>query len=299
MRRYLLAAVAAAVIATPAMARDNSPYIGLDAGFTIPTSKDVNGSAVFTNPTILPLGAAPIGKMKFKWGEDFDLNAGYDFGMFRLEGEVGYKHSKVRRFDFNTGYLTAINGGSGNSFVSGNDLGFNRGVSVWDAMLNGLVDFGSDRGLSGFVGAGIGYAHVHELGKSQSKPAGQLLAGVRMAVSDNVDVGLKYRYFRSLGRMNFYDNAAFSGVGTGSGGIASINSSQHFSSHSLLLSLTYNFAAAEAPPPPPPPAPPPPPPPPATQTCPDGSVIDATATCPAPPPPPPPPPPAQRGERGQ
>ena len=41
---------------------------------------------------------------------------------------------------------------------------------------------------------------------------------------------------------------------------------------------------------------PPPPPPPATQTCPDGSVIEVTATCPAPPPPPPPPPPAP--ERG-
>lgn len=36
-----------------------------------------------------------------------------------------------------------------------------------------------------------------------------------------------------------------------------------------------------------------PPPPPATQTCPDGSVILATATCPAPPPPPPPPPATQ------
>ena len=41
---------------------------------------------------------------------------------------------------------------------------------------------------------------------------------------------------------------------------------------------------------------PPPPPPPATQTCPDGSVILATDVCPAPPPPPPPPPPAP--ERG-
>jgi hypothetical protein len=46
----------------------------------------------------------------------------------------------------------------------------------------------------------------------------------------------------------------------------------------------------------PPPPPPPPPAPPATQTCPDGSVILATATCPAPPPPPPPPAPAP--ERG-
>ena len=42
---------------------------------------------------------------------------------------------------------------------------------------------------------------------------------------------------------------------------------------------------------------PPPPPAPATQTCPDGTVIEATATCPAPPPPPPPPP-ATKGERG-
>jgi len=49
-----------------------------------------------------------------------------------------------------------------------------------------------------------------------------------------------------------------------------------------------------------PPPPPPPPPPPATQTCPDGSVIEATATCPAPPPtPPPPPPPVEKGERGE
>jgi outer membrane receptor protein involved in Fe transport len=60
----------------------------------------------------------------------------------------------------------------------------------------------------------------------------------------------------------------------------------------LTLRAKMGFARAAPPPPPPPPAPPPP----ATQTCPDGSVIPATATCPAPPPPPPPPPPAP--ERG-
>jgi TonB-dependent receptor len=59
------------------------------------------------------------------------------------------------------------------------------------------------------------------------------------------------------------------------------------------------FGGHTAPPPPPPPMlPPPPPPPVATQTCPDGSVIEATASCPAPPPPPPPPPPAPAPERG-
>ena len=64
-----------------------------------------------------------------------------------------------------------------------------------------------------------------------------------------------------------------------------------------MLGATYKFGQAAPPPPPPPPAPPPPAP--ATQTCPDGTVILATAACPAPPPPPPPPPPpAERGERG-
>jgi iron complex outermembrane receptor protein len=47
-----------------------------------------------------------------------------------------------------------------------------------------------------------------------------------------------------------------------------------------------------------PPPPPPPPPPPATQTCPDGTVIEATAAGPAAPPPPPPPPPPAAPERG-
>ena len=63
------------------------------------------------------------------------------------------------------------------------------------------------------------------------------------------------------------------------------------------LTARYSFGGRVAAPPPPVVAPPPPPPP-ATQTCPDGSVIDATATCPVPPPPPPPPPPATKGQRG-
>jgi len=63
------------------------------------------------------------------------------------------------------------------------------------------------------------------------------------------------------------------------------------------LTARYSFGGRVAAPPPPPPLPPPPP---ATQTCPDGSVIDATATCPAapPPPPPPPPPPTPAPQRG-
>jgi outer membrane immunogenic protein len=66
----------------------------------------------------------------------------------------------------------------------------------------------------------------------------------------------------------------------------------------IMFGVGLRFGGTTAPPPPvvEPVAPPPPPPAPATQTCPDGTVIDATATCPAPPPPPAPP--ATNGERG-
>lgn len=64
------------------------------------------------------------------------------------------------------------------------------------------------------------------------------------------------------------------------------------------IGVKATLGGSPAPLPPPPPLPPLPPP--ATQTCADGSVIEATATCPAPPPPPPPPPPpAPAPERGQ
>ena len=65
--------------------------------------------------------------------------------------------------------------------------------------------------------------------------------------------------------------------------------------YSFILRGTFGGSTHAAPPPPPPPLPPPPP---ETQTCPDGSVISATATCPVPAPPPPPPPPAAKPERG-
>ena len=122
------------------------------------------------------------------------------------------------------------------------------------------------------------------------------IAGVRYALSPNVDAGLKYQYLHT-GKLAFNDAFAVNGVNYTS------TAKGNYDSHSVLASLVYNFNSREAPAPIQAAAPAPPPPPPeaapATQTCADGSVILATSTCPAPPPPPPPPAPAQRGERGR
>lgn len=303
MKRILLAAAATVAVAAPAVAKDGSPYVGVEGGILFPQSQDIFGSVDFTNTAVTDVARTRVASVKYKKGYDLDLLGGYDFGMFRLEGELGYKSAKAKSLRVSDAFVTSLNGGAGTAFTTNTDFGINDRTKVLSGMVNGLVDFGGNGGIGAYVGAGAGYAKVKQFGSSNGKFAWQLLAGAYYPVSSNVDVGLKYRYFRA-GRSNGSEAYNFT-AGTGtcgavacSGGTAVFDSGSRFSSHSLLASLVYNFGApTAAPPPPPPPAPAAP----ATQTCPDGTVIEATATCAAPPPPPPPPPPsapAQRGERG-
>jgi OOP family OmpA-OmpF porin len=287
MRKYLLAAVALGAVATPAYARDGSGYVGVEAGLFMPHRSDVDrrGAPITTGEW------ADWLDVKHSLGYDADLIAGYDFGMFRLEGEIARKHASHKRYNIDENAPGPFPAG----VFPGASLNADGRTNVTSFMLNALVDVGDENGLSFYAGGGAGPAlvsmKIDQLGDSGyhlrdwDPIAWQLIAGARVPISNNIDAGLKYRYF-SAGTLKHnlpgHDFDARSFV----------------HSHSLLASLVYNFGGAEPPPPPLPPPPPPPPPAPATQTCPDGSVILATSTCPAPPPPPPPPPPTERGERG-
>src|SRR3954467_8705217 len=85
MRKYLLAAVAAAAVATPAVARDNSPYVGVEGGVLFPKDPGLDLTATFpvtTDPGIASgvnryTDAADV---DYKTGYDVDLIGGYDFG---------------------------------------------------------------------------------------------------------------------------------------------------------------------------------------------------------------------------
>ena len=231
MRRFLLAAAATIVVATPAVARDGSGYVGVDGGALFPHRQHIDGAIDFTNANSVDFANSRVARVKFKTGYDVDLNAGYDFGLFRIEGELGYKRASMKDAVGTGPFLTALNGGSGQTFTS-DDL-FGRHVSALSGMVNGLVDFGGDSGFSGFGGAGFGRARVKEFGDSDSAWAWQVLAGVKTALSDNIDVGLKYRYFHT-GHLNFDDSVAFTGVGAGSGGVFDIGTRTRFMSHSVL-----------------------------------------------------------------
>jgi len=286
MRKLLMAATASFAVATPALAAAQGPYVGIEGGVTFPRSSDLD--VILNNTTTYDNGY----RLKYKDGIDVDAIAGYKLGPIRLEAEGGYKRAKVKSLGVSTPLVTDVGTAAGTT-ATADDFSAGNRIGVKTLMANALLDsnFGNSR-FGGYVGGGAGRAWASMSGDKDSAWAYQGIAGLRYAVSPNVDAGVKYRYFRT-GTLGFDDTFAVNNVPF------TTETSGHYSSHSVLASLAYNFNGRAAPAPAPEAAPPPPvPEAPATQTCADGSVILATSACPVPPPPPPPPP-AATGERGR
>ena len=238
MRKFVIGlAMASTALATPALARDDSWYVGLEGGAMLVEDVQFDVS-----------GGPEQNRLNFDHGYDFGGFVGYDFGAFRLEAEASYRRADLNTFEAGTsGVLT--NGvvrpaGAYAATGSTDSLSF---------MLNGLLDFGPDDGLQGYVGGGVGVARTginavlttgsSTIDDSDSGFAWQVLAGVRAPISDNWDVGLRYRLFNATD-VNVTDNRGRT-------------LSDDVRSHSILGTLTYNFGEPAAPPPPPPPPPPP------------------------------------------
>ena len=278
----LLTATALLLLPVSAQARDGLPYFGIEGGVMKPKNIDLDYQ-------LRALSVADGIQLEHKTGFDADLIVGYDFGFIRAEGELGWKRASIE----DVAIKPAVFATTGRPALDGRT----RAVS---AMANLLLDFGSDDGLQFYGGGGAGLARTDvdaritgpgvplnaAIDGDDRSLAWQLIAGIRLPVSYNVDLGLKYRYFNT--KFDF---------GDANNGVAPETLKGRFRSHSLLASLIFNLGS--------PPvemapmvqavAPPPPPPPPATQTCWDGSVILATDVCPAQPVPPPPPPAPVRG----
>jgi outer membrane protein OmpA-like peptidoglycan-associated protein/opacity protein-like surface antigen len=263
MRKLVIGmAMATSAIASPALARDGAWYVEFDGGPMIVESLDFDVGA-----------ASNAVQAKTHTGYDFGGIVGYDFGFIRLEAEGSYRDADLKTIQVlgapgvaTVGTASTITG----TYPAGGD------ASVLSFMVNAMADFGPDDGLQGFVGGGVGVARTKFNGStiqlsgpgfiddSDSGFAWQLLAGVRAPLTDNIDVGLKYRYFNTS-NLDLVDSRG-NDVQT------------KWKSHSLLGTIGFNFGGRPAP----------------MQTCWDGTSIPMDATCPArpaPPPPPPPPPP--------
>lgn len=163
---------------------------------------------------------------------------GYDFGAFRLEAEASFREA---------GHDETLAGAPGIGAGAGPTASTYNGPSNGDTtalafMVNGLLDFGDDDGLQGSVGGGAGIARVqvddivgapHWLNDSDTGFAWQALAEVRAPLTDNWDVGLKYRFFNAPG-VDLVDRFGR-------------DVETRMRSHSLMGSLRYNFGEPAAP----------------------------------------------------
>ncbi len=255
--------LATSALGATAHANETGPYVTLEGGVVKHEHSDVQGTGGFEHTD------------RFKAGWEAGAALGYDLGHFRLEAEGFYTRSMLR--DQTRPMGTPLPNGT----FTGAD-GLSGRTSTVAAMGNALIGLGHWGGIKAYVGAGAGYATTR---LTESLPtavrlhdrahgfAWQALAGITMPISHNVDLGVKYRYFRPDGADNFI---AEDGTAR----------SAHLRSHALLATLTFNFGgnaaepepeAAPLPPPPPPaamlPPPPPPPPPPLAVVCNKGPFI--------------------------
>ncbi len=257
--KLLLAGAAAVIAACPAQAREGQPYLGINGGVSFDDKVRVDIDSEATGGAVEDAAIA-----RTNMGIDGDVVLGYDFGAFRLEAEGGYKRAGYESLEVNSSALLP----GGVVVAPGTLVENTEDLEIWSGMVNALVEFGRDDGLQLFGGGGVGLARMElpvnvagvgtVIDDKASDLAWQLIAGARFAVTDNVDLGVKYRYFLA----NNFEFDAANGAPLRT----------DYSAHSVLASLTFNFggrsqpepAPVAAPPPPPPPvsAPPPPPPPP-------------------------------------
>ena len=170
------------------------------------------------------------------------LIAGYDFGMFRLEGELGYKRAKAKSVHLDDAFVTAFNAGAGTALTSDDfDLGGHASVlSGWSMR---LLDLGGNGGIGGYVGGGAGYARRQRVRRQRQRL--RLAAARRSLCPDQRQHRCRPQVsLLPTGKLNFNDAFAFDWRRPEAAVRPRSASNDKFRSHSLLASLTYNFGGA-------------------------------------------------------
>lgn len=188
-----MVAVASAAIACPAWAQDRGFYLGGEVGLVASSGLDLTftpGSTAGTDGRI---------DLDHKRGFGGGVFAGYDFGRIRLEAEgarLGADVDEVTSDWSHAGGLVV-----GTQSAEGD-------VRARSALLNLLVDFGDEDGISFFVGGGVGRTKVEVSGMALSQGGSVLLddedadwrsswqavAGIRKTFSEHLELQVRYRY---------------------------------------------------------------------------------------------------------
>jgi opacity protein-like surface antigen len=133
--------------------------------------------------------------LEFDPGFATSFAGGVNFGMFRVEGEIGYQINDIDR-------------------VTGGGYSYNANVYCLSFLANGYIDFVNSSRFTPYISAGIGIANVgvesddddyycdgyscydsDYYDDDDTVFAYQVGAGVAYAINKNMTLDLKYRFF--------------------------------------------------------------------------------------------------------
>ena len=178
------------------------PYISGQIGIAFLTDSDLSASD-------------GSGTIEFDPGFATSFAGGVNFGMFRVEGEIGYQ---VNDFDkasiCSGGYCVSGNASSGDA-------------SALSMLGNFYIDFVNNTPFTPFITAGMGVARIglndidgHDY--DDTVFAYQVGVGVAFAINKNMNIDLKYRYFATT-------DPDFEGI------------EAEFASHNVYCGFRYTF----------------------------------------------------------
>ncbi len=172
--------------------QENNWYVGIEGGYSLLGREKSVGNILDLN-------------VNFKDSVVFGGILGYDYGDYRIEGEIGKHLHSVDRFNIiNDGGLGL--GGLGDQAATSGKANHSR------FMLNIVYDLQkipNFQNIEPFVGTGVGYSNIKWNNFSTSTAtfandsdnvfSYHIFAGARRSVTKRIEMQLKYRYFRSIG----------------------------------------------------------------------------------------------------
>lgn len=263
MRR---AAILLVLTGSPAVAAQ--PYVGFEIGSEKVRPSDIDETVTFSSTPAAPgdpntVFYDDVFSARYKKGRDVGLTGGFDFGWFRIEGELAQKRIKIDQYkpdDITDQFLTELNGAlnrpsaapdpgaPGSGALALDDFQPSATLKVRSAIVNALIDVKLFNRFNAYGGAGFGKAFIRGFDDSDSEFVWQRVFGARYGITDRFDVGVKYRNFRTgVIKLN-HDPVSFSGnPDQTNAGVVTTNASVvpdlegQFRAKSVLLTLNYNL----------------------------------------------------------
>src|SRR5215210_1242769 len=213
MSRQLLAFLALS-LSSPAVAGEW--YVGIEAGSGKVRSSDIDETVNYSTPP-LPGGPSSVftdDVFSARWGRTLDVGvvAGYDFGWFRMESELEHKRAPIGHVandDTAEQFLSELNdnlnrpsqapdpGAPGLPALTLDDFQQLGAVKVRSAMVNGIIDVKVVDRLNVYAGIGVGWSYLQGFDDHDNTGAWQRILGARYSLTDRIDLGVKYRNFRT------------------------------------------------------------------------------------------------------